>query len=386
MSDDYELVAISCGAGVQSTTMDVGATERDEFPPADVAIFSDTGWEHPEVYDHLDALERYNAENGGPTIHRATRGNIAADVLNPDVFATIPAWTKQGGVISVEVEWTACPTCPGFRLRDEYDLDDGCPDCLNTGLVPTRWEDRPADATLGRIIRQCTPKYKVEPLEQKLRELVGAKVWTEECRFCGGVGRRVAPWRREKVEGLCSICRGSGERRRVGSVPDGTRVEQWIGFSTDEWERATTVGFPSWSTVRHPLLELGWSRQKCIEWMAERGWKGVAKSACLGCPFHDDDTWLDMADRDPVIFAELVEYDRQLRHGDGLDAERFLHERRLPLDEAVNAYRTLKADLGEQLYLMDEYRPKRRVRHCNPFGCRSEEIDDEVPVAIGRVA
>lgn len=373
----------SVGAGVQSTAMQLlsieGILESDGF-----SIFSDTGWEHPEVYEHLEALERWTTRQGGPPIHRASRGNLRDDVLDPAVFATIPAWTRHGGVVDVPVAYGPCPTCDGFHLLS--DDDDACADCGASGVVPVRWERRPSAATLGRIIRQCTPKYKVEPLEQKMRELLGARVWFEECRYCMGSGFRVAPWRSEKIEARCSICRGSGQRRRVGSIPPGIAVEQWIGFSTDEMERATTLGFPSWSTPRHPLLEIGWSRSRCIEWMDERGWKGVAKSACLGCPFHDDDTWLDIADRDPAVFAELVEYDRQIRHGDGLNAERFLHQSRLPLNEAVAQYRAIKADLGEQLYLMNEYRPKRKVRHCNPFGCRSEEMDDEVPVVVGRIA
>lgn len=373
MTDSAELVrSISLGAGVQSTTMQL-ATIEGLLPRADFSVFSDTGWEHPDVYAHLDVLERWSMEQAGIPVHRASRGNLRDDVLDPMVFATIPAWTKSGALEAVAVAWVCCPTCDGFRLLS--DPEDACADCLGTGSIPIEWEDRPARSRIGHIVRQCTPKYKVEPLDQKIRQLVGAKVWLETCRYCSGEGERIPPWSRVKQTGRCSICRGSGQRRRVGSVPPGIRVEQWIGFSTDEYERATTIGFPSYSTPAWPLLyDLRWSRTDCILWMAERGWKGVQKSACMGCPFHDDDTWLDIADRDPAVFAELVDYDRLIRHGDGLREERFLHERRLPLDEAVAEYRTLRANSGEQLHISDEFKPPRRVRHCNPFGCRSEEL------------
>lgn len=378
----------NCGAGVQSTTMQLLAVEGELVEPLDFSIFADTGWEHRDVYEHLDALDRWSMEQAGIPIHRASRGNLRDDVLNPAVFATIPAWTKSGAVVSTPVAYGPCPTCDGFRLLS--DPQDGCQDCNATGVVPVRWEDRPAKQTLGHIIRQCTPKYKIEPLEQKLRELLGATVWFEPCRYCASTGRRVAPWSALKIEAVCSICRGSGERRRVGSVPPGVQVEQWIGFSTDEYERATELGFPSYSKPRWPLLELRWSRQACIRWLADRGWKGVAKSACVGCPFHDEDTWLDIADNDPQTFSELVDYDKALRHGDGMQAERYLHEFRMPLDEAVDHWRRLKADRGEQLYLMEQFKPKRKVRHCNPFGCRAEEIDDDlengIPVLIGGAA
>lgn len=329
---------LSLGAGVQSTTLAL-LTSDGILPRVDAAIFADTGWEPQEVYDHLDHLERYMMEKAGIPVIRAGRGRLQDDVLDRRKFATLPAWTKK------------------------------------------------ADGSRGRILRQCTPKYKVEPIERVLRELLGAKVWTEPCRYCGASGQRVAPWDRDAGEGTCSVCGGTGIRNRVGSVPAGTEAEQWIGFSVDEWERATSVGFPKWAKPRHPLLELGWTRNDCIRWMADRGWSGVRKSACLGCPFHDDETWLEMADTEPTVFAELVEFDAAYRnHSPALEAEVFLHEARLPLDQAVAQYRALKEAQGEQLVMWDEFKAKRRIRSCNPFGCRSVEMDDPVPVMIGRSA
>jgi len=47
--------SLSLGAGVQSTVLALMA-ERGEYglPKPDVAVFADTGWEPPEVYEHLD--------------------------------------------------------------------------------------------------------------------------------------------------------------------------------------------------------------------------------------------------------------------------------------------------------------------------------------------
>ncbi len=362
----------SLGAGTQSTCMALMSAEG-WLPKLDGAVFADTGWEPPEVYEHLDALTQY-LDTAGIPVHRASRGALADDVLDPHVYATIPAWTLEP--VQVAVAWRLCTTCRGeWDPPDDIDGKDVCPECHdNSGSIPTRWAEQ---LRKGRIIRQCTPKYKVEPLEQRIRELVGAPVWTEWCSYCSGAGFRVAPWDTKAGNGPCSVCRGSGERNRIGSVPEGTTVEQWIGFSTDEFERCTTTGFPSWSTPRWPLIELGMTRKDCIAWMAERGWKGIAKSACVGCPFHDDETWLRMADQEPDRFAELVAYDRKLRTAPGLRAKRFLHEARLPLDEAVERYRRLKEESGEQGVLWEEYKARRKVRRCNPFGCGSEEVDEE---------
>lgn len=326
MEPTTELVrCLNLGAGNDSTALAL-ASHEGLLPRLDFAIFSDTGWEPKAVYEHLAALTEH--VKGSFPIYKASRGSLPDDVLDRQVFATLPAWTPK-----------------------------------------------------GKILRQCTPKYKVEPIEQKLRELLGAPVWLEDCRYCNATGRRVAPWDIEAGLGPCSVCRGTGQRRRVGSVPEGARCEQWIGFAADELDRATTAGFPSYSTPRHPLIELGWTKADAVAWMAERGWTGVSKSSCLGCPYHDEDTWLDMADNDPDEFAEVVEFDRRFRLANGLNEPRYLHEFRMPLDEAVEKWRRMKQDRGEQLVMWEEFKKKRRVRRCNPFGCRIEEMDDhEAPV------
>jgi hypothetical protein len=92
-----------------------------------------------------------------------------------------------------------------------------------------------------------------------------------------------------------------------------------------------------------------------------------------------------MADRDPELFADLVQYDRAIRHGGGLRAERFLHESCLPLDEAIDKYRQYKTSTGI-ITLLPEWAPKRKIRHCNPFSCRSEDLDDEIGSVVAMIA
>ena len=48
---------ISFGAGVQSTVMAVLAAEGAFGAQPDCAIFADTGWEPPHIYEHLDWIE-----------------------------------------------------------------------------------------------------------------------------------------------------------------------------------------------------------------------------------------------------------------------------------------------------------------------------------------
>ena len=50
------LRALSLGAGVQPTTLDLMAAHGAVGPMPDCAIFADTGWEPRAVYEHLDWL------------------------------------------------------------------------------------------------------------------------------------------------------------------------------------------------------------------------------------------------------------------------------------------------------------------------------------------
>jgi len=77
MSNEKGLQIISLGAGVQSSAMALMAAYGEIEPMPDCAVFADTGWEPPAVYEHLDWLE---AELPFP-VYRVTAGNIRADLI-----------------------------------------------------------------------------------------------------------------------------------------------------------------------------------------------------------------------------------------------------------------------------------------------------------------
>lgn len=365
------LRVLSLGAGVQSTALFLLGCDGELVPKLDAAVFADTQWEPRHVMQHLDNLRQYGEEHGVP-VHLASRGSLPNDVLNPHVFATVPAWTRGDVYEDVPVEWGRCPSCRGENPLTVLG-DEVCEDCNNQCVVPVRFERRFVKRVRGMVKRQCTPKYKIEVINRAVRVLLGAPQWHEPCRYCDATGKRVAPWSPDSGVGDCSICYGTGARRRVGSVPPGAHTEQWIGFSTDEIERVSTAGFPSYESPRHPLLELGWSRTTCEDFLHERGWQ-AEKSACVGCPFHDDDVWIDMKHRDPDDFAAAVAFDEDpaFRDANGMTAQRFLHDARIPLREAVEQAERARAARGEQLPLWGSTRRPRR-RGCSPYGCRTTE-------------
>ena len=147
---------------------------------------------------------------------------------------------------------------------------------------------------IGMIRRQCTKDYKIVPIRRKVRDLAGLT------------------------------------RRRSPDIPV---VEQWIGISFDETIRMKP-SFERWQVNRWPLIEKAMTRRDCIGWLERHDYPIPPKSACVGCPFHDDARWREIRDNDPEGWAEAVALDRAIRTGiRGIRGEVFLHRSCVPLDQ-----------------------------------------------------
>lgn len=197
---------------------------------------------------------------------------------------------------------------------------------------------------MGR--RQCTNEYKLTPIKRKVRQLLGAEPLVTPA--------------------------GMNTVGRVKGKPGSRYVSMWVGISTDEIERQKP------SDVKYirridPLIDtLDMSREDCEAYLADRWPHRVARSACIGCPYHDNEEWRDMRDHDPESFADAVEFDVQIRSG-GLGtfkSEAYLHEERVPLAEADLSKLTKREKARMQGTL--DFVPARRS--CSPWGCRSEEV------------
>lgn len=77
------------------------------------------------------------------------------------------------------------------------------------------------------------------------------------------------------------------------------------------------------------------SRQDCLAWLRRQDYPLPPKSACLGCPYHDNKRWRDILEYDPEGWADVVEVDRALRRGlRGIRGEVYLHRSCVPLESA----------------------------------------------------
>ena len=250
---------ISLGAGVQSTVVYLMAALGELEPTPEAAIFADTRWEPAHVYQHLDWLQSLELDI---PIVRVSAGDLYQNTWDGSrvktgrkyPFTDIPAFTKH---------------------------DDG-----SRGMGP----------------RQCTEKYKIDPIRQKTREIIG-------------------------------------RRPRISSARP-PFVVQWMGISTDEWMRCKDSR-EGWTANAYPLIEAGMSRADCVSWFNDRyPGQPIAKSSCVGCPYHSPRAWLTLYRDDPDGMARTIALDEQLRDPARVAVEKngrpkYLHSSLRPLGEVL---------------------------------------------------
>lgn len=240
---------LSLGAGVQSTTL-LHMMIAGEVEPADHVIFADTGWEPKPVYAHLAKLEAL-MEQHQIKFHKVSVGNIREDALNPDKrFASMPM----------------------YMIKE--------------------------DGKKGMVRRQCTAEYKIRPLIQKQREIVG-------------------------------LAKGARSKEHLATTI--------IGISWDETQRMRDAAF-SWLRNEYPLVDRKITRQMCLDWCAEHGLELPPRSACIGCPFKSDYEWRLLKETMPDEWTDAVEFDYairdQLTKNPRFTAIPYLHRSAVPLDQA----------------------------------------------------
>ena len=150
----------------------------------------------------------------------------------------------------------------------------------------------------GIFGRKCTADYKVVPLRRKARQIAG--IYGKQCK--------------ELV------------------------VTQWLGISLDEIQRMK-VSLEPWLYMRHPLIDIGMTRQDCLEWMTKNGYPEPPRSACKFCPFHSSDEWRRLKAM-PAEWQEIVQFEKDLQvaalQNEGpaqMKGTPYLHESWKPIDE-----------------------------------------------------
>lgn len=263
---------LNLGAGVQSTTLYLLGCGENPEYRYDYAVFADTQAEPKAVYKHLAWLRSL----GGPPILTATAGSLKENLL-------------QGrNAAGQKLSHGSFTSIPCFTALDHA----------------TRPADYDPLKEAGRIGRQCTRDYKSDVVKKVIREVI------------------------------------LGLRPRK-HVPRRLKVYQYLGISTDEASRSVRIRERfakdvKWSTPVFPLLEKGWTRRGCKEFLKARVPHPVPRSACTFCPYKDDTEWADLKNTSPEEWAEVVELDRRLRDdarcSKNLNDRLYLHRKCIPLE------------------------------------------------------
>jgi hypothetical protein len=163
---------------------------------------------------------------------------------------------------------------------------------------------RGPDGKVGMVRRQCTKEFKIAVVDRTIRrELLGLK-----------------------------------PRQRI---PKDVLIRQYFGISTDEAARAERAR-KRFQGVRHtvpvyPLIEMGWSRKDCLEYLRDKLPHEVPKSSCVFCPYRTNQAWLHLKQTDAEGWARAVEIDKALRDENsvvtrGFRQQMFLHRSCVPLE------------------------------------------------------
>lgn len=256
---------LSLGAGVQSSTLAMMYEKGFLGKKPDCAIFADVGAEPKKVHEYLDWLTNQISY----PVYIVKKGNIFSDFM-----------------------------------EEKY----------RNGYVPFPIFTKDKNGKIGMGKRQCTSNYKIVPVYEKIREIIGLK---------------------------------TGERAK------NILVNQIIGISYDEMERMT-INQKKWITNVYPLYEMKITRRKCLEWFRENiGDNLPPRSACTFCPYHSNEEWKRMKEDDPESFAQAVIVDEFLRSPDrkrtmlNISEEEFLHRSGVPLKDVD--FRS-DIDKGQQVF------------------------------------
>ena len=237
-----DLRILSLGAGVQSSTLAL-MIEKGKIPMVDAAIFADTQAESKETYQFFGWLR---SQLSYP-VYIISKGNLTEHLLNTDF-----------------------PIAPFYSFNTV------------TGKK-------------GLMMRQCTNDYKIQPIIQQVRKLLGLK-------------------KREKI------------KKHI-------KVDMLMGISKDEIFRMKPNRMPYITNV-YPLIDLNMRRQDCINWFKKYYDKTPPRSACIYCPYKNDKEWIHLKTHNPEEWQQVIEFDKKIRNNSRKKEEEvYVHKSCKPIIE-----------------------------------------------------
>lgn len=159
------------------------------------------------------------------------------------------------------------------------------------------------DGAAAMLKRQCTSDYKIRPIISKIRDL---RRWY--------IGR--------------------------------PKVKMYMGISLDEIQRVRDNKV-RWIENVYPLIDLRMTRTDCENWLKNNGYPVPQKSSCIGCPFHNNQTWKNMKELDKESWDRAVAFDKKNRKLSRIKGDVFVHRSLKPLDEVQFESKNMEFEFEE---------------------------------------
>lgn len=239
MSMTRPIRVLSLGAGVQSSTVLLMSC-IGVLPKLDHAIFADTQWEPPQVYEALEWLEAKGEEHGIP-VHRVTAGSLREHTMVGQVRGSKASGQRYASI--------------PLRVRNP-------------------------DGSDGMIRRQCTREYKIQPIDRYVRrELLNLKP------------RQRAP--SNSVEKWFGISRDEISRVRHSTNHWEKYIYPLVGIPDDLLPHPMTrSGCFTWLQRHFPDFKVG--KSSCIgcPFRDNAGWREIKAN---------QETWADAVEVDAAV-------------------------------------------------------------------------------------
>lgn len=311
METARKLHILNLGAGVQSTALYL-MSMRGQLPDTTAMRLYACG----ECFHMQDSMEPCQKCGSVRTVRRSFIEEITGRDFQDDCprirfdYAIFADTQEEPAEVYRHLEWLKSLGGPPIIEPTAGKLGDDLISATNTTGQPFQcipaFVAGPDSPSGGMRRRQCTKEYKIEPVERAIRRQI----------------LELEPRKR---------------------IPKDVHIEQYIGMSFDEPRRVIRVKarFQSipWSTPHFPLFEMEMTRRDCESYLKSVVPHSVPKSACVFCPFRDNQSWRHLRDTDPAGWERACQVDEGMRANDtggsrGLDLLSYVHKSCVPLREA----------------------------------------------------
>lgn len=202
---------------------------------------------------------------------------------------------------------------------------------------------------------KCSYDYKRLQIQRKIKQLVGPRGAWKRLTVEQWIGFSQDEYGRVKENENCRCGHKRVARTRSGEVE--------LRHTADGCIQCDCPKFDPWLVNRWPLIEMRMKRDDTIRWFEANGHPTPPRSACWFCPNSGNVRWQFLKAEHPDLFERACQIDEAIRdvkdfkwpdRDRGIEGQKFLHASLVPLRDAdIRTDRQVLADAGH-LSLFDD--------------------------------